>query len=329
MEKILIRDKIYSPYTFKTEEDFERTIIKHAEEIFGTERVYLNFKKLIGMREKRQSIPDGYLFDFSRKNDPRLFVVENEISTHDPFEHIGRQLHKFSVTFKSDKRHVVENLLLGIKRDDTVRRRIEKFLPYSGVDNIDALVNLLVHGKPFQTIVVIDRLIDELREIISEFKFSVDVIEFKAFIGPGGEFIYKFEPFLAEVDASRQIVPKKFVDISSLDTIVVPAWEDGFKRVFIGENRWYAIRLSDSMIPQIKYIAVYRVAPISAITHIAPIKSIKRWKKTDKYVVKFARPAKKIKPIKLVSKGIVKPLYGPRYANYEKLMSAKNLDEVF
>ena len=40
-----------------------------------------------------------------------------------------------------------------------------------------------------------------------------------------------------------------------LDTIVVPAQREGFDRVFIGQNAWWAIRISGGMIPKIKYIA--------------------------------------------------------------------------
>lgn len=62
--------------------------------------------------------------------------------------------------------------------------------------------------------------------------------------------------------------------IAEVDTIVVPAQEDGFQDTFLGENRWYAIRIHESMIPLIRYIAAYRVAPISAVTHWAPVNNI-------------------------------------------------------
>jgi hypothetical protein len=58
-----------------------------------------------------------------------------------------------------------------------------------------------------------------------------------------------------------------------------------------------AIRVHGSMRSQIKYIATYQVAPISAITHIAPVKSIEPWKDSGKFVVNFAEPARAIDPI--------------------------------
>ena len=67
------------------------------------------------------------------------------------------------------------------------------------------------------------------------------------------------------------------------DTIVIPAWEDGFQEVFIGENCWYAIRISGGRLNEIKYIAAYQVTPISAVTHVAEIESIEPYWDKGKY----------------------------------------------
>lgn len=78
-------------------------------------------------------------------------------------------------------------------------------------------------------------------------------------------------------------------DPSDLDTIVVPARDDGFQEIFLGQNRWHAVRIHGSMRPQIKYVAVYRVAPTSAITHVATVKTIEPWKGTGKFALEFRR----------------------------------------
>ncbi len=118
-------------------------------------------------------------------------------------------------------------------------------------------------------------------------------------------------------------------DRSDVDTIVVPAQEDGFKKEFLGENRYYAIKISSSMIPQIKYIAVYRVAPTSAITHLAPVASIELWQDTSKYVVNFSEPAHEIRPVRFKAKGKIKGFQAPRYTSKAKLETAQTLDDVF
>jgi len=117
--------------------------------------------------------------------------------------------------------------------------------------------------------------------------------------------------------------------IAEVDTVVVPAQEDGFQEVFLGENRWYAIRMHHSIIPRIKYIAVYQVAPVSAITHWTLVKNIEPWRDTGKFVVNFTEPAKEINPIHLVPKSRIKALQNIRYTSFDKLQRAKTLDEVF
>ena len=54
------------------------------------------------------------------------------------------------------------------------------------------------------------------------------------------------------------------------------------------------VTIGAAMKDRIKYIAAYRVAPISAVTHIAEILDIKPYKDTGKYVLIFKRPAQEI-----------------------------------
>jgi hypothetical protein len=117
--------------------------------------------------------------------------------------------------------------------------------------------------------------------------------------------------------------------VPDVDTIVVPAHADGFEDVFLGEQRWHAVQIGDAMLGKLKYIAAYRVSPISAITHIATIKSIERWRHWGSYVIKFVQPAEAIKPIPMVKGGLIKQFQGRRYTTRVRLLKAKNLDEVF
>ncbi|POY34727.1 hypothetical protein C3K47_19000 [Solitalea longa] len=110
--------------------------------------------------------------------------------------------------------------------------------------------------------------------------------------------------------------------------MVVPAREDGFTEVFLGQNSWYSIRLNASMIPKIKYIAAYQVAPVSAITHIAEIKNIEQYEDSNKYILYFTDPAQEIKKIPL-GKIKNKAPQSPRYSSKEKILSASTLDSVF
>ncbi|AUX26136.1 excinuclease ABC subunit C [Sorangium cellulosum] len=85
--------------------------------------------------------------------------------------------------------------------------------------------------------------------------------------------------------------------IDERDTIIVPAQEDGFRDVFLGENCWYAIRISGGMLTRIKHIAAYQTAPVSAITHYAPVRAIEPYGDEGKYRLIFSEPAKPLGPI--------------------------------
>jgi len=115
-----------------------------------------------------------------------------------------------------------------------------------------------------------------------------------------------------------------------VDTIVCPAREDGFKKVFLGEDRWHAIRISAPMIPRIKYIAIYQIAPVSAITWVGTVQEIKAYQNTGKYEIALSSK-RKIRSISL-NRGKhakVRTLQTARYAKLSDLEKAKNLDEVF
>jgi hypothetical protein len=99
MTHLITPDGTYRLLRFDTEKEFERALVSKVSEIFGPRRIYLDCKRRIGGKDGRQSVPDAYLLDLSRPREPQLYVVENEISTHDLFRHIGVQLLQFSVSY--------------------------------------------------------------------------------------------------------------------------------------------------------------------------------------------------------------------------------------
>jgi hypothetical protein len=258
-------------------------------------------------------------------------VVENELAQHDPLRHVAVQIIEFSLAFESAPyrvKNVVKNALLA---DAEAMKKCEDYAKDNEFENVDVLLDRMIHEGEFAALVVIDDLQDKLDSVLSsKFKFGVEVLTLSRYVNQSGERIYAFEPFLSDI---VQIDTKGgaggHVDVSDLDTVVVPAHDEGFEQVFLGEDRWYKVRIHGSMIPKLKHVAAYRVAPTSAITHVAPISSIEPWQDTDKKVINFAEPAEKIGPIKLVHKGKVKAPQSLRYTSHERLINAKTLDEAF
>jgi len=114
-----------------------------------------------------------------------------------------------------------------------------------------------------------------------------------------------------------------------LDTIVIPAREEGFQSVFMRQHCWWpAPKIRSDLSKKIRYIAVYRAAPVSAITHYALIESIKRLPSSDKCIIRFSQP-EEIGPLGYVPTGQVKPVQGRRYTNISKLRHAKTLEDAF
>lgn len=126
----------------------------------------------------------------------------------------------------------------------------------------------------------------------------------------------------------RSARPQRRVPLEErrFDTIVCPAHEEGFKEVFLGENMWRAIRISDKVIPRLKYIAIYVTDDVKAITHYGRVKAIKPWKRTGKLAVYLKGKAIPIGPIPW---GNWVAIQGPRLTTFRKLKKASTLAGAF
>jgi hypothetical protein len=324
MDKLLYDNKVFNYYEYSSEKEFEQLIVEKSLQIFGKESIYIDIKKRIG--DSIITIPDGYLIDFSFQADPRLYIIENELSSHDPYKHIGSQILKFAISYKESGRRI-KAFLLDHLVTNNILSQVEENIKKTKYRNIDDLLESLIFEKPVSAIVIIDQTTPELENVLSQLTMDTDIIEFQTYKN-AESCIYKFTPFNAEI---REVTEQKGTSLKpeELNTVVVAAREEGFNEVFINENCWYAIRIHASMLDKLRYIAAYQVAPVSAITHYAEIASIEKWRDTNKYLLKFKDPAKKIGPILLdkEKKGLAPQ--APRYTSLDKLIKAKKLTQVF
>ena len=112
------------------------------------------------------------------------------------------------------------------------------------------------------------------------------------------------------------------------DTVVVPAQQEGFESVFLGQNYWYSIRIAGGMLDKIKYLAAYQTNPVSAITHYAPVSQIEPYGESGKYKLVFSEKAKPIGPITF-GDAPTGSMQGPRYTTIDRLRKAKTLSDLF
>lgn len=330
---------IFQPSIYEDERSFEKDVVILADQIFGTSTIFLDIKKHVG--NDIITIPDGYLIDATDPDEPRLFIVENEIVKHDPFRHIGMQMLRFATSFDESQRAIRTFLMEGIKKNPKLLGRLEAACKASSSPNVDHYLDRAVYAE-FKGLVVIDEARPELFRVLEKINANISVLELKAYQSDSGERVFQFDTLYDEAEDVDELVPEKFdaktpeeraarratrkQRRAGSDTVVVPAREEGFQRAFIGENQWDAIFISPAMKDRIKYIAAYRVAPISAVTHMARVKEIKPYKDTGKYQLIFDGAAEQIKPVKLKEGAF--PPRGPFYCQRDKLMKATTLDEV-
>ena len=94
MDKVILIDGVrYLPYIPQDEKELEDAVVEHSENIFGENTIYLDIKKKLKSEIGKGTIPDGYLLDIPNK---KLWLVEIELSTHQEFDHIAKQIMNFN-----------------------------------------------------------------------------------------------------------------------------------------------------------------------------------------------------------------------------------------
>jgi len=330
-------NRVYEPLAYRLEADFEKQVVALADHIFGRQSIYVDVKKRV-KGDDFVTIPDGYLIDMARPSEPRLYIIENEIVSHDPFKHVGIQMLKFATSFEDAQTSVRDFLMAAIQKEPEALQRLESGCAESGSRNVDAYMDQAVYQE-FRGLVLIDDAQPALHRVIEKIRADISVMELRSFQASDGSLLHQFDTLYDDdvvIDSDNE-EPEPTSGVSrraailarraAADTIVVPAREDGFNRVFLGENRWWQIRIGAAMKSKLKYIAAYQVKPISAVTHFATIKEIRPWEDSGKYVVVFEEPAEQLaRPIP-IKDGNLAP-QGPVYVKWSELQSAEYLDEA-
>ena len=318
--KIKFNDKSFELAAFKNERDLENTVISLAEDIFGKKSIYIDLKKKVKNKATNfANIPDGYLLDF--RNKIKLWIVENELSTHDSFKHIGVQLLKFATQFSEGSFVVKESLINFIDNNEEIKNKFNSLIKKSDFSNISEALDFAIYKNDYGFIVIIDEINEDLIKVTREIARQPELIEVKRY-SCGPDVIFTFDEFLKDFEESVSIK----VDPSEIDTIVCPAREDGFKSAFLDEKAWWAVRISPNAISKLKYIAMYEVAPVSAIRWAGEIQSIKPYEDTGKYKI-YCSEIFKVGPIKLDSQKYVPQ--ASRYTKFSLVSKAKKLSDIF
>ncbi|HOE93749.1 MAG TPA: DUF5655 domain-containing protein [Methanofastidiosum sp.] len=143
--------KEYKEYSYAKEEDFEKDIITNSKLFFGQNTIYIDAKKKIESKSFGGTIPDGFLFDFSDKENPEFYIVEAELAKHSFYEHIFAQITKFFAFYKNKSSHseLIDKLYKIVKSDGEIEREFLNFIGkkeiYKSIkDTLDASQNILL-----------------------------------------------------------------------------------------------------------------------------------------------------------------------------------------
>ncbi len=319
----------YVEYGFENESEFEKSVIENCKFLFGPNSIYIDIKRRIGnSKSYNKGIPDGYVIDFSNNSSPQLYFVENELSSHDIYSHISEQIARFNTMIVTSKRDIRDILLHEVKRDSSLNQALLEKIRGSRFENLDQLMIELTERTNIKILVVIDEIEDDLRQTLSSFKNQPDVILLQRFI-KNGKIAYCFEPLTQVIP--QQILLKNSVKSEKplgedFDTIVCPAYEEGFQRAYIGQSAWWAVRISAVAREKLKYLAIYQKAPISAVQNVAEIVRIEPFEDSGKYKV-YLKNKKTIQPIKMDKPGAAPQ--GPRFTTFQRLLTSKKLSDLW
>jgi len=119
-------------------------------------------------------------------------------------------------------------------------------------------------------------------------------------------------------------------DDTLYDTVVYPAHNEGFANVFLNERKWRYVRIKKERIENIKYLALYRSAPMSQITHYAEVadNGFVFNQAVGKYEILLkGQPIELANPVPLGSISAV-ATRTPRYTTLEKLLCAQEYKDL-
>ncbi len=319
--KISLDKTIYEPDSFSTEQELEDAVQKHAEDIFGNDCIYICIKRRVTNRNNNFiNIPDAYVIDFRGR--PKLWVVENELSTHDSFRHVGVQMLQFASQFTKGSFEIKSMLLEAINSNNELLEKSNKLTKKINFQNIGEVLDYAIYKNEFGFVIIIDEINQDLYSVTRELARQPELLQIQKYKTNDGALLYTYEELLGEVEEAKSSWIK---DIDDIDTMVAPAKKEGFERVFLGQKEWYAVRIASSVIPRLKYLAMYEVAPVKAIRWVGKIESIQPYEDTGKYKI-YLSEINKIEPIKLGNPKYAP--YGPRYTTFELLQKAKDLGDL-
>jgi hypothetical protein len=193
---LLIDGVKYELWVPPSEEEFERVVKEHAQDIFGKEAEFFNKQRLESELGKG-SVPDGFVVIFGTSS--RWYIVETELSFHDVHKHIVEQHSRFIMGIRSSetKNKIVQAIYNEIDKDASRKQKLRKAIE---PDEIYKFLHEVISKPPVLTIIVekpIKGLDETLKALSRDTISDIKVVEFQTFVREGvglGAHAHLFEP---------------------------------------------------------------------------------------------------------------------------------------
>jgi hypothetical protein len=164
------------------EEEFEPEVLKHVEDVFGNQSIYLNIRQKLESISGTGSKIDGLAIIYGAL--PEWHIVEIELSTHDLYKHIVDQVSRFISGIKNPQtqREIVEAIDNKIAENDSDRLRLKKAIDPM---EIHKFLSALISKPPILTIIIEENTVG-LKEALDTLAHSeIKVVEFQTFAREG------------------------------------------------------------------------------------------------------------------------------------------------
>jgi hypothetical protein len=216
---LVFNDRKFIKSPFENEAEHENVVVKNYEYLFGPDSFYLP-KTKIKTADGIGTIPDGFAIDLTSK---KWFVVEAELSHHDVWNHISKQVSKqILASQQPQSKRVIEDLSVDLYNQDSyVKEKFESV----GISTVDVrkIIRLILETEPIIGL-PIDGVPNDLRDWAKMQKYKVNlwiVNKFVEFNNPTNV-IYEFpEEFKPSFDTEEENQTTGTKEIAKYDVEII------------------------------------------------------------------------------------------------------------
>jgi len=175
---LIIDGAKYELWQPTSEDDFEKIVKEHIQDIFGEKSIYIDIKPKLKSIAGIGSTPDGLAIVCNDK--PEWHIVEFELSSHPLHDHIVSQVARFisAIGNYNIQKRLTDAVFSEINNDDYLNLRFTKLI---NSNQTYKYISDLISNKPFVTI-IIEEDTPELREAVATLSHpNIKIIEFMSY----------------------------------------------------------------------------------------------------------------------------------------------------